>query len=161
MKRKEKTENGKRKSKMSLTSGMTLVEVLMSVLLVGAGSAFIYEGAMYSYKTMMRSRARLSAQGIAFDKLWGLYNLQSVTELQIQENLGFQEEATPLNSVFSTNGMVEWVVHAPGTNYWNIWVWVYAYDPDDAAYTNGTVLFPAGRDPVLAEYVVRRSNRTR
>ena len=164
MKRKRKTReklNRSRRKPRSIKAGMTLVEVLMSVLLVGAGAAFIYEGSMYSYKTLMRSRARLSAQGIAFDKLWGLYNLQSTEELMAEEEKGFQSESTPLSSVFSTNGQVRWVVHAPGTNYWNIWVRVYAFDPDDSAYDNGTVLFPTGRDPVLAEYVVRRSNRMR
>jgi len=147
--------------KKNKKSGMTLVEVLMSVVLVAAGSAFIYSGAMFSYKTMMRSRARLSAQGIAFDKLWSLYNIQSTKALGIQESFGPQSEPTPASSVFGTNGVVEWVVHAPGTDYWNIWVWVYAYPSDDPAYANGTVLFPAGRDPVMAEYVVRRSNRMR
>jgi len=162
-----------RKCKM----GLTLVEVLMSILLVGAGAAMIYKGSMYSYKTMMRSRARLSAQGIAFDKLWSFYNLQSPVELLMQEDLGWQWEPTHSNTVFGTNGAVEWVVEKPGgtgTNYWNIWVRVYAYPSPNSAYnmdsnktaycTNdnlATVLFPAGRDPKMAEYVVRRSNQMR
>jgi prepilin-type N-terminal cleavage/methylation domain-containing protein len=155
-------------------SGVTLVEVLMSILLVGAAAAMIYEGAMYSYKTMMRSRARLSAQGIAFDKIWQLYNLQTPEELRAEELRGIQWTPTPSNSVFSTNGVIEWVVLAPnGTNYWNIGVWVYAYPTTNTLYNSDTnnipytaddkptILFPEGRKPEMVEYWVRRSNRDR
>ncbi len=172
MKRKKNSAIENRKSKM----GLTLVEVLMSVLLVGAAAAMIYEGSMYSYKTMMRSRARLSAQGIAFDKLWALYNLQSPVELEREQLRGIQWAATASNSVFGTNGVIEWVVDKPGgsgTNYWNISVWVYAYKATNTVYnrvsTNApytdsdqaTVLFPAGRIPEMVKYMVRRSNRMR
>ncbi len=146
----------------------------MSVLLVGAGAAFIYSGSMYSYKTMMRSRARLSAQGIAFDKLWAFYNLQTTGELLVQEELEIQWEPTPERSAFGTNGAVEWVVQkVSGKEAWNIKVWVYAYPSEDSYYNSdtnntpyctndlATILFPAGRDPVMAESMVRRSNRMR
>lgn len=156
MKRKSqrKVSTIRRKSAFFTKSGMTLVEVMMSIILVGTASAVVYTGSIYSYKTMMRSRARLSAQGIAFDKLWSYYNLQSPEELRAEADRGWQQSSTPTNSVFGTNGLMRWAVLAPsGTNYWNIWVYVYG--------PSNTVLFPAGRDPILAQYVVRRSNRYR
>lgn len=56
-------------------AGLTLVEVLIAVVLVATCSVIIYNGGIYSYKSMMRSRARLEAQGVAFDKLWELFNM--------------------------------------------------------------------------------------
>ena len=74
----------------------------MAVLLVSAAAATLYQGMTYSYRTMMRSRAKLDAQGIAFDALWAHFNTKDFDDL-IQTNLVF---STPLNSIFSTNGFV-------------------------------------------------------
>lgn len=82
--------------------GFTLVEMLMAVLLVSAAAAMLYQGMIYSYRTMMRSRAKLDAQGIAFDALWAHFNTKDFDDL-MQTNLLF---STPANSIFSTNGFV-------------------------------------------------------
>jgi len=74
----------------------------MAVLLVSAAAATLYQGMTYSYRTMMRSRAKLDAQGIAFDALWAYFNIKDFDDLT-QANLVF---STPANSIFSTNGFV-------------------------------------------------------
>jgi type II secretory pathway pseudopilin PulG len=53
---------------------MTLVEVLVAVVLVSVAGVLVYQGGFSSYKTLMRSRLRLEAQGVAFDKLWSVFN---------------------------------------------------------------------------------------
>ncbi len=145
-------------------SGFTLVEVLVSILLVAASAATLYQGMIYSHKTLMRSRAKLDAQGIAFDALWGKFN---VGDHQNLPNLGAPASktsltfSTPENSVFSTNGTVNvWVI--PGTNSggvverWEITAQVWA--PENSVlfsvFEEGTVV---GEYPYpLAEYSIIR-----
>ena len=141
-------------------SGMTLVEVLIAVVLVGVCATVIYNGGFYSYKAMMRSRARLEAQGIAFDKLWTLFNMpfNDLPSLSVSG-----DEPTPEESVFSTNGLVQFAVmpetEAPlnWIEYWEVRVQVWA--PVDSALfsvitSDGTVAvtFP---DP-LVDYTLLR-----
>lgn len=146
-------------------SGMTLVEVLIAVVLIAATAAIIYEGFFYSYKTIMRSRARLDAQGIAFDKLWEIYNqsLDTIMEMALPSYTDPTSMPTPTNSVFSTNGIVQWAVMAETNepilkvDYWEIVVQVWA--PSNSPLfsivnTNGTVT--AAYDRPLAEYRVWR-----
>jgi len=146
-------------------SGMTLVEVLIAVVLIAATAAIIYEGFFYSYKTIMRSRARLDAQGIAFDKLWEVYNqsLDTIMEMALPSYTDPTSMPTPTNSVFSTNGIVQWAVMAETNepilkvDYWEIVVQVWA--PSNSPLfsivnTNGTVT--AAYDRPLAEYRVWR-----
>ncbi len=151
--------------KTSGSAGMTLVEVLIAVVLTAAAAAIIYEGVFYSYKTVMRSRARLDAQGIAFDKLWEIYNqsLDTIMEMALPTYTDPTSTSTPPSSVFSTNGIVQWAV-LPETNppvlrvdYWEIDVQVWA--PSNSPLfsvidTNGTVT--AAYDRPLAEYRERR-----
>ncbi len=100
------------------SEGFTLVEVLVSILLVAASATTLYQGMMYSHKTLMRSRAKLEAQSIAFDALWGKFNVGDHRNLP---NVGAPESrthllsSTPEDSIFSTNGVVE-VYVIPGLN---------------------------------------------
>jgi Tfp pilus assembly protein PilV len=142
---------------------MTLVEVLISVVLMAAAAAIIYEGIFYSYKTVMRSRARLDAQGIAFDKIMEIYNQRTDMIRNWGGWTGAVITSTPPNSVFSTNGSVQWAV-VPETNppaaqidYWTITVRVWAPSNSplfSVVATNGTVT--AAYLHPLAEYMVLR-----
>ena len=141
-------------------AGMTLVEVLIALVLVSAAAAVVYQSIFYSYKTMMRSRMRLDAQGVAFDKLWGLFNTKYE---DLPTTAISAEEATPAESVFSTNGTV-WFAFLPETNapvaridYWYVVVQVWA--PSNSPLfsvlnTNGTVIaeYP---DPLVEYRVIR------
>lgn len=112
-------------------AGMTLVEVLIALVLVSAAAAVVYQSVFYSYKTMMRSRIRLDAQGIAMDKLWEVFNWR-YENLPVNPGGYFTNHPTPADSLFSTNGIVEcWVT--PELNdpvsrfdYWEVIVQVWA-----------------------------------
>lgn len=108
---------------------MTLVEVLLAVVLVGATAGAVYSGGFYCYKLMMRSRARLEAQGIAFDELWMVFNMPYEDLPNLSESF---ELATPAESFFSTNGLVRCAI-IPETedpvsriDYWEVQVQVWA-----------------------------------
>lgn len=146
--------------KLNNRAGMTLVEVLLAVVLVGVAATLIYNGGYYSYKIMMRSRVRLEAQGVAFDKLWSLFNMP-FADLPSVAVIG--SEAPPSGGSFPSNGLVRFAV-LPETNapvswieYWQITVQVWA--PSNSVLftvmnTNGTVRAPY---PVpLAEYTMLR-----
>jgi len=145
-------------------AGMTLVEVLVATVLVAVSASAIYTGGFYCYKAMMRSRARLEAQGIAFDQLWILFNMayESLPNVSAVNTL-----STPEESVFLTNGLVRCAI-IPETedpvsriDYWQIQVQVWAppgsplfavIDPD------GTVVseYP---DPIVDYSVLRYRGR--
>ncbi len=140
---------------------MTLVEVLIAVALVSAAAAIVYHGTCYSYKTVMRSRARLDAQGIAFDKLWEIFNkpLNDLPDVTVI----LPDEPTPVMSVFSDKGTVSSSI-SPETNapinwieYWEIRVQVWA--PTNSPLfsvinPDGTVT--AAYEHPLADYTVLR-----
>lgn len=112
-------------------TGMTLVEVLIAVVLVSLAATLVYNGGFSSYRTMMRSRERLEAQGIAFDKLWVLFNMP-LSNLRDITNPEVGSEPTPEGCAFSTNGLIEFSV-IPETDepvaqidYWEIIVQVWA-----------------------------------
>lgn len=141
-------------------AGMTLVEVLIAVVLVCVAATLVYEGGLYSYRILMRSRARLEAQGIAFDKLWTLFNtpLDRLPSIAVTGS-----EPTPSGGSFPEGGLVRFAV-LPETNaplssieYWEIKVQVWA-PSNSILFTvmndDGTVraTYP---DP-LAEYTVLR-----
>lgn len=141
-------------------AGMTLVEVLMAVVLVSVAATLIYQGGFSSYRTLMRSRARLEAQGVAFDKLWVLFNMK-LDDLPGTALVG--SETTPGGGALSTNGLVRFAV-LPETNdplsridYWQISVQVWA-PSNSPLFTviddDGTVLATAPHP--LAEYSVLR-----
>ncbi|MGE4489550.1 MAG: type II secretion system protein J [Kiritimatiellales bacterium] len=141
-------------------TGMTLVEVMIAVVLVSIAAVLVYQGGFYSYKTLMRARMRLEAQGIAFDKLWQLFNMPF-------ENLpGSAEvhtEATPAGGAFPNGGLIRYAV-IPETNaplswieYWEVTVQVWA--PSNSALFNvmnddGSVR--AAFQHPLADYTVLR-----
>jgi prepilin-type N-terminal cleavage/methylation domain-containing protein len=141
-------------------AGMTLVEVLIAVVLVSVAASLVYNGGFYSYRILMRSRARLEAQGIAFDKLWQLFNapLDSLPSLAVSGS-----EPTPEDGAFPSGGLVRFAV-MPETNaplssidYWEITVQVWA--PSNSILfsvmnDDGTVQ-AAYPDP-LAEYTLLR-----
>lgn len=139
---------------------MTLVEVLIAVVLVGATATAIYGGGFYSYKVMMRSRARLEAQGIAFDRLWYIFNMsyEDLPSLSISGDLPTHED-----SFFSTNGLVRYAIVPESDlpvsriDYWEmrVQVWAQQNSPLFAVIaTDGTVVaeYP---DP-LVDYTVLR-----
>ncbi len=139
---------------------MTLVEVLIALVLISAAATVVYQGIFYSYRTMMRSRARLDAQGIAFDKLWELFNMP-YNDLPSSAN--YDSEPTPEGSLFSTNGIIEFAI-LPETNaplnwieYWEMIVQVQV--PSNSPLfsvtdTNGAVI--AGAPGPVATYTVLR-----
>lgn len=151
--------------KKNIKSGMTMIEVLISVALAAVAVSIIYAGIFYSYKTVMRSRARLDAQGLAFDKLWEIYNqsLDTIIEMALPSYDEPTSSPTPANSVFSTNGTIQWAVMPEveppvlRVDYWEIQVqvWAPANSPlFSVISTNGTVT--AAYDRPLAEYKIWR-----
>ncbi len=83
---------------------MTLVEVMIAIVLVAVAAAIIYTEMLLSYRILMRSRARIEAQGMAFDYVWEGYNMPLQNLPAISQ---IQSFATPSNSVFGTNGTVD------------------------------------------------------
>lgn len=146
--------------KQSGKAGMTLIEVLVAVVLVSIAAALVYNGSFYSYRILLRSQMRLEAQGIAFDKLWQIFNtpLENLPDVAVSGS-----EPTPDGGAFSTNGLVRFFIQ-PETNapvsridYWTVTVQVWP--PENSILftvtdTNGTV---RAADPnPLVEYVVLR-----
>jgi prepilin-type N-terminal cleavage/methylation domain-containing protein len=118
--------------KRDLKSGITLVEVMISVFLVAVAAAIIYTEMIVSYRILMRSRARLEAQGLAFDVLWENYNMP-FDELKTFSTSVVQVVSTPDSSLLSTNGYVKRIIRPenemPTTpekiQYWDIFVEVW------------------------------------
>ncbi|NOU36744.1 MAG: type II secretion system protein [Kiritimatiellaceae bacterium] len=143
-------------------SGATLIEVLIAVMLIAVAAVVICTGIFYSYKTVMRSRARLDAQGIAFDKLWEIYNqpLDVIEYMASAYNTDPTSTSTPPGSVFSDQGFIQWAVEPdpdPDVKYWKITVQVWA--PSNSPLfsvigADGTVI-AVSPEPV-AEYQVLR-----
>ncbi|MEI8205868.1 MAG: prepilin-type N-terminal cleavage/methylation domain-containing protein [Kiritimatiellales bacterium] len=86
-------------------TGMTLVEVMISIALVSVAAVIVYTEMLLSYRILMRSRARLEAQSIAFDNLWEIYNMPLDDMPIISETL--DGWPTPEWSLMSTNGWVD------------------------------------------------------
>jgi prepilin-type N-terminal cleavage/methylation domain-containing protein len=140
--------------------GMTLVEILLAVVLVSVAATLVYNGGFYSYKILMRSRLRLEAQGIAFDRLWELFNLP-FEDLPTAAVSG--TETPPTGGAFPPGGLVRFAV-LPETNaplnwieYWEITVQVWA--PSNSPLfavilSNGTVQ-ATSPDPLAAYTVLR------
>ena len=110
-------------------AGMTLVEVLIAVVLVSVAATLVYNGGYYSYKILMRSRARLEAQGVAFDRLWSLFNMPFK---DLPDSALIWTEAPPAGGAFPADGLVRCAV-LPETNaplnwieYWEVTVQVWA-----------------------------------
>ena len=132
--------------------GMTLVEVMVAVFLVGAAAAIVYTEMILSYRILMRSRARLEAQGLAFDGLWKIYNAP-LDNMPVVSTTAWVE-STPAESILSSNGIIECLILAE-TNppvlpdrvwYWDIVVQVW---PEEGSPLQ------VGTNP-LARYAVRR-----
>jgi len=111
---------------------MTLVEVMISVVLVAVAAIIVYTEMIVSYRILMRSRARLEAQSMAFDELWENYSM-SLPELETYSTSVVQVASTPANSVLSTNGYIKKIIRPenemPTTpekiQYWDIFVEVW------------------------------------
>lgn len=119
--------------KQNRRAGFTLVEVLIAIVLVGVAAAVVYTELIASYRLLMRSRAKLDAQGMAFDTLWRVYNLP-INELPQVSTSGFVVDDAPTNSVLFPHGVIVCDIIAE-TNapvlpdpvyYWDIYVQVWA-----------------------------------
>jgi len=110
----------KRKSR----AGMTLVEVMIAMFLVSIAAIIVYTEMLMAYRILMRSRARLEAQSIAFDYLWEIYNTNNMPDISEQ----LYSIPTPEWSVLSSNGWINCHILAD-TNipprYWEISVTVW------------------------------------
>ncbi len=142
------------KSKHYRRSGLTMVEVLIAILLVSVAAAVVYTELIASYRILMRSRAKLDAQGMAFDTLWEAYNqpLDVLIELPGIMSTVIVEPA-PTNSVLHPYGVIRTTIRPTDVaelpdpvDYWDIIVQVYAG-------TNSPIDF--GERP-LAQYGVWR-----
>ncbi len=108
------------------------------MFLVSIAAVIVYTEMLLSYRILMRSRARLEAQSIAFDNLWMIYNspitnLPSTSTNFYQYKYGLDSLPTPEWSLMSTNGWVDCHILAE-TNapvmpdpiwYWDIVVQVW------------------------------------
>ena len=139
-------------------SGMTLVEVMIALFLVGVAAAVVYSEMIMAYRMLMRSRARIEAQGLAFDRLWEVYN--TPLEQMPQVSTPWFSEPTPVSSVLSTNGLIECSILAD-TNapvlpdpvwYWDIVVQVWA-SADRGAVTGSPLNITTNP---LCRYSIRR-----
>lgn len=133
-------------------TGFTLVEVMIAMFLVSVAAIIVYTEMLLSYRILARSRARLEAQSIAFDRIWEAYNAPLSSMPTISTN--YPSRSTPVWSLMATGGVVDCFVFAE-TNapvlpdpvwYWDIVVQVWA--PSNS-------LLQVGTNP-LARYVVRR-----
>ena len=134
-------------------SGVTLVEVMIAVMLVGVAAAIVYSEMLVSYRILMRSRARLEAQAMASDLIWLKYNLPNDEMPTSSTNELRRTDAT---SVLSTNGFLDYsvLVETNDVNevvYWDFTVTVWA--PTNSPLQMGT--------NALARYDVRRYQRDR
>ena len=131
-------------------AGLTLVEVMIAMFLVSVAAVIVYTEMLTAYRMLSRSRARLEAQSIAFDYLWGIYNMPE-ENLPTASTLSWQQDSTPVSCIMSNNGMINCDVDAPvdGNNrviYWDISVQVWV--PTNNPLQMGT--------NVLAKYGLRR-----
>lgn len=115
-------------------TGMTLVEVMISVALVSVAAVIVYTEMLLSYRILMRTRARMEAQSLAFDQLWTYYNNTKIANLpSIYAGVPETNGLTPEWSVMSTNGLWEIFVIPGGINPLNSqptnWVVVAAVWP--------------------------------
>lgn len=88
--------------------GVTLVEVMIATALVCVAAIIVYTEMLLAYRTLMRSRARIEAQSIAFDRVWTYYNNTKITRLPtLAQNVPEASGPTPQWSLLSTNGWVD------------------------------------------------------
>jgi prepilin-type N-terminal cleavage/methylation domain-containing protein len=133
-------------------AGVTLVEILIAMFLVSVAAVIVYTEMLQSYRILARSRARLEAQNIAFDYLWGVYNLpqESLTNMA---TLSWMREATPASCIMYTNGIINCDIDVSNVSakvlFWDISVQVWV--PTNNPLQIGT--------NALAKYSVRRYRR--
>ena len=133
-------------------SGMTLVEVMVSVFLVAVAASIVYTEMIVSYRILMRSRAKLEAQGMAFDKLWEIYN-RSWTDLQANHSIyeAPEDTPTPADSVLSDEGIIR-VIIRPDSDQPELVEW---WDISVEVWPGQNSPLRVGDDP-LAAYYMRR-----
>lgn len=108
------------------------MEVMISVFLVSVAAIIIYTEMIVSYRILMRSRAKLEAQNLAFNILWENYNM-TLSALQTYSTSVVQVVSTPADSVLSSSGYIKRIIRpenelpfAPETiQYWDIFVEVW------------------------------------
>jgi prepilin-type N-terminal cleavage/methylation domain-containing protein len=86
-------------------TGFTLVEVMIAMFLVSIAAIIVYTEMLLAYRILMRSRARLEAQSIAFDNLWEIYNTPLDSMPVVSETR--YSRSTPEWSVFGSEGWVD------------------------------------------------------
>ena len=107
-------------------SGMTLVEVMISVVLVALAAMIVYTEMLLSYRIMMRSRARVEAQSIAFDRMWTYYNNTKIDDLPTMAGpVPDASGPTPAWSILSTKGWVDVDILRMDASSWDIVVTVW------------------------------------
>ncbi|MGE4489555.1 MAG: type II secretion system protein J [Kiritimatiellales bacterium] len=112
-------------------AGLTLVEVMIAVVLIGVAATIVYTEMLMAYRILMRSRARLEAQSIAFDYLWQVYNTPMDNLPRISQQ--YDPVPTPEWSIMSTNGWIlcsilaetNWPVLPNPVSSWEIVVTVW------------------------------------
>lgn len=134
-------------------SGMTLVEVMVSVFLVAVAAAIVYTEMIVSYRILMRSRAKLEAQSLAFDLIWETYNMP-FAQMETHSISLIDPQPTPEHSLLGTNGTLKLIIRPENEmpltpdliNFWDIYVEVWP--AEDSPLQVGT--------NSLAEYSIRR-----
>lgn len=125
------------------------------MVLVSVASIIVYTEMLTAYRILMRSRARLEAQSIAFDRLWQIYNLPLADMKNYIISTNLPLAPTPANSILSTNGIIDCQILAETNSpvagdpveYWDIVVQVWA--PTNTPLQIGT-------NYSLARYAIRR-----
>ena len=121
--------------------GMTLVEVMIAMALVSVAAVIVYTEMLLAYRTLMRSRARIEAQNIAFDHLWTYYNNTKILSLPTVAETVYSVR-TPQWSLLSSNGWVDLSVIpavADTNNFIPNWVMIVTvWPPSNSVLRIGT-----------------------
>lgn len=125
---------------------------MIAMVLVSVAAAVVYTEMLLAYRILMRARARLEAQSMAFDRLWEVYN-QPLTNMPLIST-NWPSIPTPDDCILSTNGIIACQILAENDVpllpdpvwYWDIIVNVWA--PSNSPLQLGT--------NSLARYAIRR-----
>ena len=135
-------------------AGVTLVEVMIAMFLVSVAAIIVYTEMLMAYRMLMRSRARLEAQSIAFDRMWTYYNNTKISKLPTMPGPVPEPGSgpTPEWSLLSTNGWVDMHIRRMDASSWDIVVTVWPP-------TNS--LLQIGTNPLARTTITRWNTRDR
>jgi len=131
--------------------GFTLVEVMIAMFLVSIAAIIVYTEMLLAYRILMRSRARLEAQSIAFDRMWTYYNNTKLDDLP-KMPMNVSLTSTPEWSLLSTNGWVATDIRKMNVSSWDIVVTVW---PPDGS------LLQVGTNPLARTTITRWKTKDR